>query len=48
MVNPLEKKIAIVTGAGRGVGAAIAHTLATAGACVAVNDLNPDRAEQTA
>ena len=48
MANPLEKKIAIITGAGRGVGAAIAHTLATAGACVAVNDLNPDRAEQTA
>lgn len=48
MVNPLQNKIAIVTGAGRGSGAAIAHSLSAAGACVAVNDLNPDRAERTA
>lgn len=48
MVYPLENKIAIVTGAGRGSGAAIACALATAGARVAVNDLNPDRAERIA
>ena len=44
----LENKVAIVTGAGRGIGAAIAQTLAAAGARVAVNDLNPDRAERIA
>lgn len=44
----LHNKVAIVTGAGQGIGAAIAHTLAAAGARVAVNDINPDRAERTA
>lgn len=44
----LTNKVAIVTGAGRGIGAAIARTLAAAGARVAVNDLNPDRAQKTA
>ncbi len=48
MNYPLENKVAIVTGAGRGIGAAIAQTLAAAGARVAVNDLNPDRAERVA
>jgi NAD(P)-dependent dehydrogenase (short-subunit alcohol dehydrogenase family) len=42
----LDNKVAIVTGAGQGLGAAIARTLAAAGARVAVNDLNPDRAER--
>jgi NAD(P)-dependent dehydrogenase (short-subunit alcohol dehydrogenase family) len=44
----LDEKVAIVTGAGQGLGEAIARTLAEAGAKVAVNDLNPDRAERVA
>jgi 3-oxoacyl-[acyl-carrier protein] reductase len=44
----LDQQTAIVTGAGQGLGAAIAHVLAAAGARVTVNDLNPDRAEKTA
>ena len=44
----LADKVAIVTGAGQGFGAAIAQTLAAAGANVAVNDINPDRAERVA
>ena len=44
----LDEKVAIVTGAGQGLGEAIARILAEAGAKVAVNDLNPDRAERVA
>ena len=46
MHHHLENKVAIVTGAGQGLGEAIARTLAAAGVRVGVNDLNPDRAER--
>ena len=46
MKSTLEKKIAIVTGAGGETGSAIAYALAETGACVVVNDINPDRAER--
>jgi 3-oxoacyl-[acyl-carrier protein] reductase len=44
----LNGKVALVTGAGDGVGRSIALALGAAGASVGVNDLNPDRADNVA
>ena len=44
----LDGHHALVTGAGRGVGRGIAEALATAGAHVIVNDLDPQRADGVA
>ena len=44
----LEGKVAIVTGAGQGIGRAIALTLAKEGAAVVVNDINLKSAKEVA
>ncbi|MBL0388729.1 beta-ketoacyl-ACP reductase [Tumebacillus sp. ITR2] len=44
----VSEKVAIVTGAGRGIGAATALRLAQEGAKVVVNDISPEFAEQSA
>jgi NAD(P)-dependent dehydrogenase (short-subunit alcohol dehydrogenase family) len=44
----LENKVALVTGAGQGIGRGIARALAVAGAEVVIADLNLDRADQVA
>lgn len=43
----LEGKIAVVTGAGHGIGQATAYLLASEGASVAVGEINHDTANAT-
>jgi len=45
--HPLQGKVAVVTGAGQGIGAAIAKAMAAAGAQVLVNDIQGDKAVAT-
>jgi 3-oxoacyl-[acyl-carrier protein] reductase len=46
-MGTLDDKVAIVSGSGRGIGRAVALKLASEGASVVVNDLDPEPAEQT-
>jgi NAD(P)-dependent dehydrogenase (short-subunit alcohol dehydrogenase family) len=47
-VSDLTGKVAVVTGAGRGIGRTVASTLAQQGMIVGINDVNPVAAEQAA
>ncbi|MFJ5708298.1 bifunctional aldolase/short-chain dehydrogenase [Streptomyces sp. NPDC093105] len=46
--KPLATRVALVTGAGSGIGKAIAHRLVAEGACVVVADLDGDNAASVA
>ena len=48
MAGQLQDKVALITGAGRGIGVGIANVLVERGAVVAVCDLDGAAAEETA
>jgi len=43
----LEGKVVLITGSGQGIGQVMAYTFAAEGAVVAVNDLRPERVDET-
>lgn len=47
-MSRLAGKVALVTGAGRGIGLSLIRKLAAEGACIVVNDLDPEPAEAAA
>jgi rhamnulose-1-phosphate aldolase/alcohol dehydrogenase len=46
--KPLQGRVALVTGAGSGIGRSIAHRLAAEGACMVVTDLDGEAAQRAA
>lgn len=47
MAGPFEGKVCVVTGAGSGIGRAVALNLARQGAALALSDINPQTLEET-